>query len=154
MNLSKNRGTIANASSRAERRSVAPTIPRFAGLVVVNLALKLCPAGVIRALARDGDVVDMAFAQARAGDAHELRLLMELGEVSRADIPHRRAQSPGELMHDVSDRALVGHLTLDTLRHQLERVLDVLLEVAVGGTARHRTDRAHPAIGLVGAALP
>ena len=57
-------------------------------------------------------------------------------------------------MHDVADRALVGHLALDPLRHQLERVLDVLLEVAVGGAARHRAHRAHAAIGLVGAALP
>ncbi len=56
-------------------------------------------------------------------------------------------------MH-VADRALVGHLALDALGHQLERVLDVLLEVAVGRAARHRADRAHAAIGLVGAALP
>src|SRR6516165_7813517 len=37
--------------------------------------------------------------------------------------------------------------------HELERVLDVLLEVAVGGAARHGADRAHTAVGLVGAAL-
>src|ERR1700722_8423874 len=115
---------------------------------------ELDPAGVVRALARDGDVVDMAFAQARASNAYELRLLVELGEVSCTDISHRRAQAARELMHDVADRALVGNLTLDPLRHQLQRVLDVLLEVAVGGTARHCPYRAHAAIGLVGAALP
>ena len=50
-------------------------------------------------------------------------------------------------------RALVGHLPLDAFGHKLQRVLDVLLEVAVGRAARHRADRAHAAIGLVGAAL-
>src|ERR1700733_13730542 len=119
-----------------------------------SLALELRPAGVVWTLARDGDVVDVAFAQACAGDAHELRLVMEFGEVFRADISHRRTQAAGELVHHVSDRALVGHLALDPLRHQLECILDVLLEVAVGGAARHRAYRAHAAIGLVGAALP
>ena len=51
------------------------------------------------------------------------------------------------------DRALVGHLPLDPLGHQLQLVLDVLLEIAVGRAARHRPDRAHAAIGFVGAAL-
>src|ERR1700733_6845139 len=113
----------------------------------------LTAARIIRGFAGDGDVVDVALTQARAGDAYELRLLVELGEVSRADIAHRRAKPAGELMHDVADRALVGHLALDALRHQFERVLDILLEVAVGRAARHRADRAHAAIGLVGAAL-
>src|SRR5882757_11422274 len=112
--ISDNRGTIAGVDPSAERRSPARTVPRFAALVVVNFGLPgLCPAGVVRALARDGDVVDVAFAQARAGDAHELRLLMELGQVPRADVSHRRAQAAGELMHDVADWALVGHLALD-----------------------------------------
>ena len=53
------------------------------------------PAGIIRAFAGDGDVVDVAFAQARAGDPHELRLVVELGQVSRADISHRRTQAAG-----------------------------------------------------------
>ena len=37
--------------------------------------------------------------------------------------------------------------------HQLELVLDLLLEVAVGAAARHGADRAHAAIGFVGAPL-
>src|SRR5260370_8160310 len=92
------------------------------------------PAGVVRALARDGDVMDVAFAQARAGDAHELRLLVELGKVSGADISHRGPQATCELMHDVSDRALVGHLTLHPLPHQLQPALDVLLHVTSDAT--------------------
>jgi len=98
--------------------------------------------------------MDMALAQARAGDADELRLGMEFGEIAGPDIAHRGAQAAGELVHDIADRALVGHLALDALRHQLQRVPDILLEIAVGGAARYGADRAHAAIGLVGAALP
>src|SRR6266404_2080145 len=96
------------------------TVPRFAGLVGVNSPAELHPAGIIRAFAGDGDVVDVAFAQAGSGDAYELRLVMEFGEVFRPDISHRRPEATGELMHDVGDRTLVRHLALDTLRHQLE----------------------------------
>src|SRR6185312_13203364 len=119
-----------------------------------NDGVLLHPARVIRAFPRNRDVVDVAFAQARAGDADELRLLVEFGEVAGADIAHRGAQAAGELVHDVADRALVRHLALDAFRHELERVLDVLLEIAVSRATRHRADRAHAAIGLVGTALP
>ena len=56
------------------------------------------PARVVRALAGDGHVVDVAFAQARRRDADELRLVMELVEVLGADIAHRGAQAAGELV--------------------------------------------------------
>src|ERR1043166_2693828 len=96
----------------------------------------LRPRGIIRALARDRHVVDVALAQARAGDAHEARLVAELGEARGADVAHGGAQAAGELMQHGRDRALVGHLTLDALRHELEVVLDVLLEITVGRAAR------------------
>ena len=88
-----------------------------------------------------------------ARDAHEFRLVVEIGERLGADIAHGGAQAAGELVQHVGDRALVADLALDAFRHQLERVLDVLLEVAVGRAARHGADRAHAAIALVGAAL-
>ena len=79
---------------------------------------------------------------------------MEFGNRPRPDVAHGRAQAAGELMHHVADRPLVGHLPLDAFGNKLQRILDVLLEVAVGGAARHCADRTHAAIGLVGAALP
>src|ERR1700730_12008635 len=83
----------------------------FPALVVANSAQPVShPAGIIRAFARDRHVVDVAFAQSRAGDTHELRLLMELGEIAGADISHRGAQTAGELMHHIAYRALVGNL--------------------------------------------
>src|SRR6185312_12482902 len=50
-------------------------------------------AWIIRAFPRDGHVVDVAFAQAGPGDAHELSLVVEFGEVPRADIAHGRTQA-------------------------------------------------------------
>ncbi len=90
---------------------------------------------------------------AGAGNAHELRLLAQFLQVAGADVAHRRAQAAGELVQDVAERAFERHLTLDAFGHELQRVLDVLLEVAVGRAARHGRDRAHAAITLVRAAL-
>ncbi len=56
-------------------------------------------------------------------------------------------------MDHVLCRALERNLPLDALRHELELVLDVLLEIAIGRAARHRAHRAHSAIGFEGAAL-
>src|SRR5262245_57345349 len=58
--------------------------------------LLLRPRRIVRALARDGHVVHVAFAQARAGDAHEHGLGVQLGERLGADIAHRGAQAAGE----------------------------------------------------------
>ena len=63
-------------------------------------------------------------------------------------------EATDQLVQHIADRALVGDLPLDAFGHQLQRVLDVLLEVAIRRTARHGADRTHAAIGLVGAALP
>src|SRR5262249_21326783 len=96
----------------------------------------------------------MALAQTRAGDADELRLLVKLREIPGPDITHCRAQATGELMHHFGDRALVGPLPFDAPGPELQRVLDVLLEITVGRATRQGPDRTHAAIGLVGTALP
>src|ERR1700681_4519151 len=111
------------------------------------------PRRIVRALAGNGDVVDVAFAGAGAGDAHELRLLAQLLEVAGADVAHGGAEPTGELVQDIAEWALERHLPLDPLGHELQRILDVLLEVAVGGAACHSRHRAHAAITLVRAAL-
>src|SRR5262249_26045051 len=84
-------------------------------------------APIVRRLARNGNVVHVALTQAGAGNADELRLLVEFVEAARADIAHRGAQAADQLMQDVADRSLVRHLPFDALRHKLQRVLDVLL---------------------------
>src|SRR5258708_20249018 len=117
MNPLKTAGAIASAHCRAEPAACGSNSTAFRQACGGQFRpAELHPAGVIRTFAGDGDVVDMTFAQARTADAHELRLLMELAEVSRADISHRAAQAARELMHDVAARALLRHLPLHT-RH-------------------------------------
>ena len=69
--------------------------------------------------------------------------------VGGAGIAHRCFHAADQLMNDLAHRALVRHLPLDALRHQLQMILDVLLEITVGRAARHCADRAHAAIGFV-----
>ena len=86
-------------------------------------------------------------------DADELGAGVELRQIARPGIAHRCAQAADQLVQHAGHRALIGHLPLDAFGHELERVLDVLLEIAVGRATRHGADRAHAAIGLIGAAL-
>src|SRR5260370_24780326 len=89
----------------------ARTIPRFATLVRVKFGTReLHTARIVRAFPRNGDVMDVAFAQARAGDAHELRLLMELCKVSGADISHRGADATRKLLRDDGYSACLRYL--------------------------------------------
>src|SRR5579859_4907775 len=52
---------------------------------------------IIGSLAGDDDVVDVAFAQAGAGDAHESRLLLQLENRGAAQVSHAGAQAAHEL---------------------------------------------------------
>src|SRR5262245_66626383 len=95
----------------------------------------------------------VAFTESRTCDAHKLCLGMKLIEIFCPYIPHGGAKASGQLMQHGYSRALVRHLAFNAFRHELECILDILLEVAVGRSARHRADRAHASIGLVGASL-
>src|ERR1043166_4024563 len=61
------------------------------------------PPRIVRALARDRHIVHVALAQAGAGDAHELRLLVQVGQRARAHIAHGSADAAGELVQHVGD---------------------------------------------------
>src|ERR1700733_11748761 len=76
---------------------------------------------VVRRLAGDRDVVDVAFAEAGAGDADELAVLLHLGDGAVAGVAHRGFEAADQLMDDVADRALVRHPALDPFGHQLQR---------------------------------
>src|ERR1700736_5067895 len=108
---------------------------------------------VIGGFAGDRDVVDVALAQPSRGDPHEGAVLLHLADRAVAGIAHRRPQSADQLVDDVADRPLVRYAALDALGHELQRAGHLLLEIAVRGTARHRPDRAHPAVVLVAPAL-
>src|SRR5712692_3817122 len=67
-------------------------------------------------LAAEGGV-RVALAQARGGDAHELRALDQLGQAVGAQVAHARAQSAHELEQHVADRSAIGDHGLDALGH-------------------------------------
>src|SRR6476469_3674143 len=96
-----------------------------------TLMTRSTPRRVVGALAGDRHVVDVALPQARTGDADESRLLLEFLKVRRAHVAHGGATASGELVQDAGDRPLVGDLALDSLRHQLQGVPHLRLEVAV-----------------------
>ena len=75
-----------------------------------------------------------------------------VSDVSGAHVAHPGTQPPDELVDQGRERALVRDPPLDPLGHELPLV-QLVLEVAVGGAALHRGDRAHPAVLLEGPAL-
>src|SRR5476651_1042974 len=126
--------------------------PAFAGVERPSLAmtpgLHILP--VVRRLAGDRDVVDVALAQAGRGDADEAAVALHLSDGAAAGIAHRGAQTADQLVDDVADRALVRDAALDALWDELQRARHLLLEIAVRRAARHGADRAHAAIGFIG----
>src|SRR6516164_4333834 len=108
---------------------------------------------VVRRLAGHCDVVDVALAQSGGSDPHQGAVLLHLVYRAVAGIAHRRPQPTDQLVDDVADGSLVRHTPLDPLGHELQRARHLLLEIAVGRTARHRSDRAHPAVVFIAAAL-
>ena len=95
--------------------------PRFRGRGRARAYRVTRSCAVVRRLAGDRDVVDVALAQAGAGDAHEGAVLLHLGDRAVAGVAHRRPQAADQLVDDVADRPLVRHAALDALGHQLQR---------------------------------
>ena len=107
---------------------------------------------VVRRLSRDLNIVHMAFLQPGPGDLDELAVAAHLVDGGAAGIAHGGAQAPDQLVDHRPGAALVGHLALDALGHQLVAGR-VLLEIAIRRTAGHRAEAAHAAIALEAAAL-
>src|ERR1700722_9173235 len=74
---------------------------------------------IVGRLAGNDDVVHVALAQARAGDAHELRLLLQLGNRSAAQIAHSRLEAADELEDHGLKRPAIRHPALDAFRNEL-----------------------------------
>src|SRR3569623_273794 len=84
-----------------------PTTPAQTAIHISSV-ITLLP--VVRRLAGDHDVVDVAFAQARPRDADKARPALELLDVRRPDIAHGSPQATDELVDHRTARALVRHL--------------------------------------------
>src|SRR5690625_2416668 len=95
----------------------------------------------------------MAFAEAGAGDADELRAVPHLLDRPVAGVTHRGAETADQLVDHIAGRAAIGDMALDAFGHELVGALDFLLKITVGRAARHGADASHAAIALVAAAL-
>ena len=94
----------------------------------------------------------MRFLHAGVADADEARFFPHFREVAAAGVAHAGAQAAHQLFDDGGNRAFVRHAAFDAFRHEFFRFLSAL-EVAVGGARAHRAERAHAAVGFVGAAF-
>ena len=78
---------------------------------------------------------------------------MHFGNIGAAQIAHAGAQAAHQLVDDVHNRAFIRHAAFDALGHVFVRAVLFVLEIAVGRALAHRAQRAHAAVGFVGAAL-
>ena len=118
------------------------------------------PALVVGRLVGDLDVVGMALLAAGCGDPHEPGPGAQRLEGGRAGVAHAAAQPAHQLVDDLSERAGVGHPTLDALGDELARRRadggrgsGLGTRIAVGAEALHRAERAHAPVALVPASL-
>src|SRR5690554_5901465 len=91
------------------------TRSRWASALTQPLLLE----AVVRGFPRDHHVVDVALLERGGRDAHEARLLAQLGEIRRAAVAHPRAQAAHELVDAAREAAAIRHAALDALGHEL-----------------------------------
>src|SRR5690349_4000746 len=147
-------GRIAMSSRWYPRWAVLPRPISTTSRMSDYLLQKGLTGVVVGSLDGHLDVVRVTLLEARSGNPDELTLVLQVRDRLGADVTHGRAQAADQLVGDAGERATVGHLALDALRHQL--VLgDVLLEVAVLGVGLrlaaglHGAQRTHTAVRLV-----
>src|SRR6185437_13331423 len=83
------------------------SLRRGRGLVYQRLLAAIV---IVRRFARHHHVMDVALAQPRAGNAHELGAFVEVRDGGAAGIAHGGAQAADDLVHHAAHRALIGHL--------------------------------------------
>src|SRR5262245_11223185 len=90
-----------------------------------------CASGVMRSsiqsvvggLFGDDHVVHVALGERRLRDAHEARLLAQLGEMRGAEIAHAGAQAADHLMDVGGEAAAIRDAAFDAFGHELRRFL-------------------------------
>src|SRR5262249_22983206 len=97
---------------------------------------------VVRRLFGDEHVVHVALAKTLTGNLDELRLLLQLGNRTRAGVTHSGAKTADELRDDRAHGAAMRNAPLDAFRDQL-LVGCSGLPVAVAAALLHRAERAH-----------
>src|SRR6267378_385774 len=101
----------------------------------------------------DDYVVDVGFAEAGGGDAHEFTFFGELVQGAGADVAHAAFEATDELIGEAVERSFIGDTAFDTFGDGFA-ALGRVLDDGVAVRARvHGASGAHAAIGLEGAAL-
>ncbi len=95
----------------------------------------------------------MRFAQACTGDTDKAGALVECIYISCTGISHRGAQAANQLMQDIAQRPFVGNTAFNAFGYQFHGFIYITLEVPVLAALLHGTNRAHAAIGFIGASL-
>src|SRR3546814_3352322 len=118
---------MASRISIAVRRRAAGVIssspsPSGEGLGWCPCSAPVSTRRIIRRLARDRNIVDMAFAQPGAGDLDEFRALAQVLEGAAAGIAHRRLHATDKLAAHILRRLLARHLPLAPFGNQLHLV--------------------------------
>src|SRR3546814_16991763 len=106
---------MASRISIAVRRRAAGVIssspsPSGEGLGWCPCSAPVSTRRIIRRLARDRNIVDMAFAQPGAGDLDEFRALAQVLEGAAAGIAHRRLHATDKLVDQILPRPLARPL--------------------------------------------
>ena len=111
---------------------------------VENLAPRRLFDMIVGRFASDDHVVDVTLAQARAGDAHKLRLLLQLRDTAASQVAHAGAQSADKLKHHRLQRSAIRHAALDSLGNKLGQA------IFVGALALHYVRRAALRVRQIG----
>src|SRR5271170_1485891 len=85
---------------------------------------------IVRSLARDDDVVDVAFAQSGIRDAHKAGFCLQVLDRSTAQIAHAGTQSADELVDHCFKRSAMGHAAFNAFRNELGQTI---LTIAFAG---------------------
>src|SRR3569833_1555583 len=85
---------------------------------------------VVGSFLGNGDVVDVAFAEAGVADANEARLLLYLGDAGAADIPHAALETADELVDHHGNGTAIGNAAFDTFRNKLRETVSGAVAVA------------------------
>ena len=111
--------------------------------------------GIIWGFSSDRNVMHMRFNHTCTAYPDEFWLGAHGSNIETAGISHRSAKTTHKLMHDGTERSLIGDTPLNPFRYELATITLYFLKVAIARTIPlgHGPQRTHAAIGFVRATL-
>src|SRR5207248_3368566 len=81
---------------------------------------------IVGRLARDDDVVNVAFTQTGGSDSHKAAALLQFAKIGRTAISHAAAQPAGELVDETAERPLIRNAAFHALGHRFPAIRRLL----------------------------